>query len=127
MTIYCGVDFHARQQSISYCDASDGELHYQELDHEGDDVRAFYSRFTGEVVVGLEASGRERLVRAITGGARPSSLAWQRGREQLFSLPMTPAMSHQRESWLSLLADLNSRVTRVDEQPAVCISDGSFL
>jgi hypothetical protein len=79
MTIYCGVDFHARQHSISYCDASDGELHYQELDHEGDDVRAFYSRFTGEVVVGLEASGRERLVRAITGGARPSSPAWPGG------------------------------------------------
>jgi transposase len=39
-----------------------------------------------------------------------------RGRERLFSLPMTPAMSHQRDSWLSLLANLNGRVARVDEQ-----------
>jgi transposase len=27
------------------------------LDHKKDDVRGFYSRFTGEVMVGIEASG----------------------------------------------------------------------
>ena len=57
MTIYCGVDFHARSQTIAYCDAQNGELHSAVLHHSKDDVRAFYSQLTGEVVVGLEASG----------------------------------------------------------------------
>jgi transposase len=57
MTIYCGVDFHARQQTVAYCDTADGEIHLRELGHEGDDVRDFYSAFAGEVVVGIEASG----------------------------------------------------------------------
>lgn len=57
MTVYCGVDFHARQQTISYCDSADGEIHQCELQHEGDQVREFYAQFQGEVIVGLEASG----------------------------------------------------------------------
>jgi transposase len=57
MTIYCGVDFHARQQTICYCETADGEIHLRELDHERDDVRGFYSTFKGEVIVGIEASG----------------------------------------------------------------------
>jgi transposase len=57
MTIYCGVDFHARQQTVCYCDAADGEIHLRELQHEQDDIRSFYAGFAGEVVVGLEASG----------------------------------------------------------------------
>jgi transposase len=56
MTIYCGVDFHARQQTICYCDTADGEIHLKELDHQ-EDVRGFYASLTGEVIVGLEASG----------------------------------------------------------------------
>lgn len=55
--VYCGVDFHARVQTVAYCDAADGEIHLRELDHRKDDVRAFYAQFTGEVIVGLEASG----------------------------------------------------------------------
>lgn len=57
MTIYCGVDFHARQQTICYCDTANGEIHRRELDHQKDDVRSFYAQLTGEVIVGLEASG----------------------------------------------------------------------
>ncbi len=57
MTIYCGVDFHARQQTVCYCDTRDGEDHLRELDHERDDVRSFYAAFTSGVTVGLEASG----------------------------------------------------------------------
>jgi len=57
MTVYVGVDFHARQQTISYCDSADGEIHQAELQHEGDQVREFYAQFKGEVIVGLEASG----------------------------------------------------------------------
>ncbi|HEX8129555.1 MAG TPA: IS110 family transposase [Pyrinomonadaceae bacterium] len=57
MTTYCGVDFHARQQTICYCDTADGLIQCRELHHDKDDVRAFYSQFTGDVTVGLEASG----------------------------------------------------------------------
>ncbi len=57
MTVYCAVDFHARQQTISYCDTADGEIHRRELHHQQDDVRGFYAQFQGEVIVGLEASG----------------------------------------------------------------------
>ena len=39
-----------------------------------------------------------------------------RGRSELFGLPMTSAMSHQRDGWLELLADLSGRVARLDEQ-----------
>jgi hypothetical protein len=56
MMIYGEVEFHPRQQHISYCDVAEGEPHYQELKHEGEDVRAFYFRFTGEVIVELESS-----------------------------------------------------------------------
>ena len=55
MAIYCGVDFHARQQTICYCDTADGEIHLKELDHQ-EDVRGFYASLTGEVIIGLEAS-----------------------------------------------------------------------
>lgn len=57
MTVYCGVDFHARSQTVSYCDTADGELHQRELDHRRADVRSFYAQFSGEVIVGIEASG----------------------------------------------------------------------
>jgi transposase len=58
MAIYCGVDFHARQQVIVWCNTDDGEIHHLKLWH--DDlakVKAFYLGLPGPVVVGLEASG----------------------------------------------------------------------
>lgn len=57
MPVYCGVDFHARQQTVCYCDSADGTLHRRELDHRKDEVLNFYSQLKGEVIVGLEASG----------------------------------------------------------------------
>jgi transposase len=57
MTIYCGVDFHARQQTICYCDSAGGEVRLAELNHERDDIGGFYAAFAGDMVVGLEASG----------------------------------------------------------------------
>lgn len=57
MTIYCGVDFHARVQTVSYCDSQLGEIHTLDLHHQTDDLLSFYSQFKGEVVAGLEASG----------------------------------------------------------------------
>lgn len=58
MTVYIGVDFHARQQTISYLTTEDGEIQRLKLDHEKDDIRAFYAQFRGQaVVVGFESSG----------------------------------------------------------------------
>jgi transposase len=57
MTLYIGVDIHARQQTLSYLDTSDGTTGQEELDHEADDIREFYSKFQGQVIVGIEACG----------------------------------------------------------------------
>ena len=57
-TIYIGVDFHARQQTICYLKTETGELVTCELKHQDKAaVRAFYAQFRGQVIVGLEASG----------------------------------------------------------------------
>src|SRR6266508_4417423 len=57
-TIYIGVDFHARQQTICYLTTEEGEVLTCELKHQNkDEVRGFYGQFSGRVVVGLEASG----------------------------------------------------------------------
>jgi hypothetical protein len=58
ITIYCGVDFHARKQMICYCDSSTGKINSLELSHtDADHISNFYTQFQGEVVVGLEAGG----------------------------------------------------------------------
>lgn len=59
MTVYIGVDFHARQQTISYLTTEDGEIQHLVLQHEDPAaVRAFYEQFSGQrVVVGFESSG----------------------------------------------------------------------
>lgn len=59
MTVYIGVDFHARQQTISYLTTEDGEIRRLQLDHGAPAaVRAFYEQFAGKsVIVGFEASG----------------------------------------------------------------------
>jgi transposase len=59
MTVYIGVDFHARQQTISYLTTEDGAIQHLVLQHEDPGkVRAFYEQFAGQrVVVGFESSG----------------------------------------------------------------------
>lgn len=59
MAVYIGVDFHARQQTISYLTTEEGEIKRQQLDHgQPDEVGKFYRQFAGqEVMVGFEASG----------------------------------------------------------------------
>lgn len=59
MAVYIGVDFHARQQTVSYLTTEDGEIRRQQLDHQQpEEVRRFYQQFAGqEVKVGFEASG----------------------------------------------------------------------
>jgi transposase len=56
--IYCGVDFHARQQTICCLKTETGELASHELKHHNkEEVRKFYEQLGGPVIVGLEASG----------------------------------------------------------------------
>ncbi|HKQ08222.1 MAG TPA: IS110 family transposase [Blastocatellia bacterium] len=56
--IYCGVDFHARQQTICCLKTETGELTSHELKHDPKEaVRQFYAELGGPVIVGLEASG----------------------------------------------------------------------
>jgi transposase len=59
MTVYIGVDFHARQQTISYLTTEDGAIQHTVLLHEDPKVvRTFYEQFAGQrVVVGFESSG----------------------------------------------------------------------
>ena len=59
MTVYIGVDFHARQQTISYLTTEDGEIQHLVLRHEDPvQVRDFYRQFAGQqVIVGFEGSG----------------------------------------------------------------------
>ena len=59
MPVYIGVDFHARQQTVSYLTTEDGEIKQQQLSHEKPaEVRRFYEQFGGQpVIVGFEASG----------------------------------------------------------------------
>jgi len=59
MTVYIGVDFHARKQMLSYLTTEDGEIQQIELLHEEDDIRGFYARLRSEgaVIVGFESSG----------------------------------------------------------------------
>ncbi len=45
MGVYIGVDFHARTQSVCWCDTATGEIQERVLDHQRDDVRAFYAQF----------------------------------------------------------------------------------
>ena len=56
--VYCGVDFHARQQTICSLTTEDGVMSTHDLKHQNkDELRAFYSQLSGPVLVGLEASG----------------------------------------------------------------------
>src|SRR6266498_2914598 len=59
MTVYIGVDFHARAQTISYLTTKDGEIRRAQLDHgQPEEVRRFYQQFAGQqVIVGFESSG----------------------------------------------------------------------
>jgi len=52
-----GVDLHTRQQTIAMLDDQTGELLEKELQHEGEQVREFYSALPKPVLVGLEATG----------------------------------------------------------------------
>ncbi|MGC2767169.1 MAG: hypothetical protein WB607_16795 [Candidatus Acidiferrum sp.] len=46
-----GVDLHTRQQSVAMLDTDTGEVIEKTLEHEGDEVREFYSALPGPVLV----------------------------------------------------------------------------
>lgn len=58
MTVYCGVDFHARQQTVAYCDTDNGEIKFIQIKHDDQNaLRRFYTQFQSPIIVGLEAGG----------------------------------------------------------------------
>ena len=57
MTVYVGVDFHVKSQTVCWVDTADGEMHERTLDHQGEEVAAFYDQWTAPVTVGIEALG----------------------------------------------------------------------
>ena len=52
-----GCDLHARQQTLAMLDTNTGEVVNKVLQHEGDNVREFYSNLAKPVRVGIEATG----------------------------------------------------------------------
>ena len=60
MPVYVGVDFHVKTQTVCWVDTADGEIHQQTLDHQREDIAAFYRQWTPPVTSGIEASGYAR-------------------------------------------------------------------
>lgn len=58
MTLYIGVDFHAHQQTVCWCDTATGETETVEIKHDLESVRKFYAGFKEPAAVGIEASSR---------------------------------------------------------------------
>ncbi len=71
MTLYIGVDIHARQQTVSYLNTEDGSLGQQELHHERDDIRGFYIQFSVEVkaIVGMGELAESQALDTIVNGS----------------------------------------------------------
>jgi transposase len=57
MKVYIGVDLHVRTQTVCWCETTTGEQQERVLDHDRDDVRAFYAQFVAPAIVGVEGSG----------------------------------------------------------------------
>src|SRR5688500_8967877 len=58
MTLYLGVDFHPHQQTIARWDPQTEKVRTQELEHDPEKVRQFYSSLPEPATVGIEASAR---------------------------------------------------------------------
>jgi hypothetical protein len=50
------VDLHTRQRSLAMLNSETGELIEKTLEHDGDEVRKFYSALPGQLLVGIEAT-----------------------------------------------------------------------
>jgi UDP-galactopyranose mutase len=56
-SLFASAVIRERHGAFDWCDLAEGEIHRLKLRHQHDDVRAFYDRFTGDVIMSLEASG----------------------------------------------------------------------
>src|SRR5437870_12842478 len=75
-TIYIGVDFHARQQTICYLKTETGELVFHELKHQDKPkVRAFYAQFPRARDRRVGSQWLQPLVRTTARGTGLRSLA----------------------------------------------------
>lgn len=55
---YIGVDFHPYQQTVAYCNSSDGEIKYRQFFHSDKKaLRNFYQKFDKHSLIGVEATG----------------------------------------------------------------------
>ena len=52
-----GCDLHARQQTVAMLDTDSGEWVEKTLQHDGEELRKFYSGLSRPVLVGIEATG----------------------------------------------------------------------
>ena len=57
-----GCDLHARQQTLAMLDTATGEVVEVTLQHEGDNVREFYSSLPGPVSRGYRSHGIDAVV-----------------------------------------------------------------
>jgi transposase len=55
-----GCDLHTRSQQIAMLDQETGELIERRLEHANGEARSFYAELSGEVRVGIEATGHTR-------------------------------------------------------------------
>ena len=62
-----GCDLHSRQQTLAVLNTETGEVEERVLEHEGNEVREFYSGLPGPVRVGIEASCATQMVFAVDG------------------------------------------------------------
>src|SRR5438093_10328270 len=98
MTVYIGVDFHARQQTISYLTTEDGEIQRRQLDHgQPDEVRQFYGQFAGQRVVGgVREQWPGGLVRRTAGRTGMRNLDWACDRHSVVCPPPAEERSARR-------------------------------
>src|SRR5215831_12126218 len=54
---FVGCDLHTRQQQVAVLDTTTGEIHEQQLPHEGTTVEDFYAALPRPVTVGIESTG----------------------------------------------------------------------
>ena len=55
---YIGVDFHPYQQTVAYCNLSEGEIKYRQFFHSDKQaLRDFYQKFDTNTQIGVEATG----------------------------------------------------------------------
>jgi transposase len=57
MEVYLGVDLHVRSHRVCWINTAEGEIHERTLDHQRDDIRAFYAQFPPPASIGVESTG----------------------------------------------------------------------